>query len=95
MIQVASKFVARLSVLLLAAPLLPAQAQSLQDFLKQAFEERLRERPEMATLIGRHEYDNRWDDWSKTGRDRVRTQTERLLSQLDRFSKMKLSGGTG
>jgi uncharacterized protein (DUF885 family) len=59
--------------------------------LHQGFEEYLRQTPEMATSMGRHEYDDRWSDWSKGGRDRRRDLLERLLSRLNEFSKTQLS----
>ncbi|PYX83423.1 MAG: hypothetical protein DMG68_22250, partial [Acidobacteria bacterium] len=33
--------------------------------LSQYFEEKLADDPEFATSIGRHDYDDRWTDWSK------------------------------
>ena len=41
----------------------------IQDFFKSYFEEQLKDEPENATGVGRHEYDDRWADLSKTGRD--------------------------
>jgi len=71
---------------LLLAPL-AGRAQSgseaLQKFFAQAFEERLREEPELATSIGRNDYDDRWNDWSKAGRDERRAHLEQRLKQLE------------
>ena len=39
----------------------------LAKFFAQYFEERLRDEPEFATNVGRHEYDDRWSDLSKAG----------------------------
>ena len=36
-----------------------------QSFFKDTFEQMLRNDPEYATGVGRHEYDDRWTDWSK------------------------------
>src|SRR5579871_4666361 len=80
-----------LVLLTMAAGLIPAPAQTLSEFLKQTFEERLRERPEQATSVGRHDYDDRWTDWSKAGRDRRQTQTQGYLSALARFAQTNLS----
>jgi uncharacterized protein (DUF885 family) len=43
----------------------------------------LRDNPEAATAAGRHEYDDRWTDWSKAARDRRRQFFEQRLAQLD------------
>ncbi|MBS0393655.1 MAG: DUF885 domain-containing protein [Proteobacteria bacterium] len=56
-------------------------AASLQVFFHDAFEERLRDSPEMATAIGRHDYDDRWNDWSVTGRAVARRHLEQRLRQ--------------
>src|SRR5436309_6882624 len=50
--------------------------------LFRSFEQMLRDNPEFATGVGRHEYDDRWTDWSKAGRDRRRRFFEQRLSQL-------------
>ena len=77
-------------VLLLAACLIaarveaasPAQtAQTAQAFFTDAFEEHLRDSPETATAVGRHDYDDRWADWSPAGRDRVQQHLEARLRQ--------------
>ena len=60
-----------------------APAQSIQDFFRQAFEERLRDEPEFATGVGHHEYDDRWTDWSKGARDERRRFFEEHLAQLN------------
>ena len=66
-----------LAVVLVAGLLIPnlsAQSSSadLSKFFAAYFEERLRDSPEFATNVGRHEYDDRWSDFSKAGRDRRR-----------------------
>jgi len=68
-----------------------APAQSIQDFFRQAFEERLRDEPEFATSIGRHEFDDRWNDWSKAGRDQRRAHMEQRRQRLNSFSLPGLS----
>src|SRR5437868_1128038 len=64
-----------------------AQASSaeLSKFFAQYFEERLRDEPEFATSIGRHEYDDRWADLSKQGRERRRAHLQQRLDQLQKF----------
>jgi len=34
----------------------------IQDFFKSYFEENLKDEPENATGVGRHDYDDRWSD---------------------------------
>jgi hypothetical protein len=63
------------------APL--AQSQSSADFFKDTFERMLRNDPEYATGVGRHEYDDRWTDWSKIARDERRRFFEQRLAQLN------------
>jgi uncharacterized protein (DUF885 family) len=66
-----------------------ASAQSsspeLAKFFADYFEERLRDSPEFATNVGRHEYDDRWTDYSKEGRDRRRAHLEQALATDERF----------
>jgi uncharacterized protein (DUF885 family) len=79
--------VRRIAVLCIAlcvcavAPL--AQSQSSAGFYKDTFEQMLRNDPEYATGVGRHEYDDRWTDWSKRGRDERRRFFEQHLAQLN------------
>ena len=72
---------------------IPSQGQTPADlsrFLADTFQERLRDRPEYATGTGHHEYDDRWTDWSKAGRDLRRSHTQRALDQLNRFAEANL-----
>lgn len=78
-----------LLVILFFAALAPAQ--SIQDFFRQAFEERLRDEPEFATGVGHHEYDDRWNDWSKAGRDQRRAHMQQRQQRLNFFSLSSLS----
>ena len=68
----------------------PAHAQpsspQLSKFFTDYFEERLRDEPEFATTVGRHEYDDRWSDLSKAGRDRHRAHLQARFDQLSKFS---------
>jgi len=81
----------RLSWILLAAFATAAPAQNIQDFFRQSFEERLRIEPETATGVGRYEYDDRWTDWSKTGREQRRSLFEQQLQKLRTFPQASLS----
>ena len=69
-----------------------AWEQSLGDFFKETFEERLRDDPEFATTVGRHDYNDRWTDRSATGRTQRRAHLERRLEQLNGFPAASLSG---
>jgi uncharacterized protein (DUF885 family) len=60
----------------------PAESP-LQTFFKQAYEEQLRENPEMATNEGRHEYDDRWTDWSTAGRAERHQHAEARIKRLE------------
>lgn len=84
------------AVVVLAAGLVPAAwAQSsspeLAKFFSQYFEERLRDEPEFATTIGRHEYDDRWSDLSKAGRDQRRTHLQSRYEEAQKWPTEKLS----
>lgn len=69
-----------------------ARAQSMDAFLKETFEQELRDDPEYAAFIcGRHDYDDRWTDWSKAGREERRQFLERRLSMLNGFAASTLS----
>src|ERR1035438_4958166 len=82
----------------LVAPLSMAQASSSQSsaqssspelskFFAQYFEdERLRDSPEFATNVGRHEYDNRWTDLSKAGRELRRARLEQAQTTVEKYS---------
>jgi len=81
-----------LFALFLCAPLFAQNSPSgIQNFFAQVFEERLRDEPEFATAIGRHEYDDRWTDWSKAGRAQRRAHLEQNLQRLKSFSVASLS----
>jgi uncharacterized protein (DUF885 family) len=77
----------------LIAPLAAAQTSSgdLSKFFAQYFEERLRDEPEFATTIGRHEYDDRWADLSKQGREQRRGHLQQRFDQLQKFPVQGLS----
>lgn len=81
----------RITLFLLVFPAQLAWSQSIQTFFKETFEQRLRDDPEFATYIGRHDYDDRWTAWSKTGREERRQFLERRLSMLNGFAASTLS----
>ncbi len=46
-----------------------SNTQAVNSFFKDTFEQMLRNDPQFATSIGRHDYDDRWTDYSKAGRN--------------------------
>ena len=66
-------------------------ADKLHAFFKDTFEEELRDQPELATSIGRHDYDDRWNDWSKGGRAQHLSHLRGWLQELGSFSLDGLS----
>jgi len=63
----------------------------LAKFFADYFEERLRDSPEFATNVGRHEYDDRWTDLSKEGRERRRAHLEQALATDEKFLAQQAS----
>ncbi len=57
-------------------------AKPANSFFKDTFEQMLRDNPEYATGVGRHEFDDRWTDWSKAGRDRRKAFFGERLARL-------------
>ena len=81
-----------LAVLFLALPArTPAQSPSIQDFFKSYFEESLKEDPEYATNVGRHEYDDRWTDLSRAGREARIAHLRARLADLGNYRLESLS----
>jgi len=81
----------RLSLLLLVVLARPALAQSIDSLFKETFEQMLRADPEFATAIGRHDYDNRWTDWSKAARAQRRQFFEQRLAAFGNVPAASLS----
>ncbi len=81
---------------LLCFTLLPALsvAQTDADRLRKLFadydENRLRETPELATTLGRNEYNHLWTDWSLAAQERRRAESEKYLRELETFSTAKV-----
>jgi len=88
---------ARFAILLTCSLLLSvhSSAQSptvpIQDFFKSYFEENLKDEPENATGVGRHDYDDRWSDLSKAGRDAHLAHLRSRLADLNKYDFAKLS----
>ena len=64
---------------------------SIQDFFKSYFEETLKDDPEYATNVGRHEYDDRWTDLSKAGREARIAHMRSRLAELGKYDWGSLS----
>ena len=79
---------------LLAVPaFLRAQTphDAIQKYFKDYFDARLRDDPEFATNAGHYENADKWNDWSKAGRERRRASDEETLRGLDKFPLASLS----
>lgn len=64
------------------APAVGASSTSLHQQFAAYWEWRLAESPELATQVGRTEYNDRWRDWSKAARDRARVARNEFLQQM-------------
>jgi prolyl oligopeptidase len=64
------------------APAVGASVAALYELFTAYWEWRLANEPELATSIGRTEYNDRWRDWSKGARDRARVARQEFLQQL-------------
>ncbi len=69
-----------------AAPVAQSSSLELSRFFADYFEQRLRDSPEFATNVGHHEYDDRWSDLSRAGRDHHRVHLEQALASAEKFS---------
>ena len=59
-----------------------ASIESLQQLLVTYWDWRLANFPELATQLGRPEFNDRWRDWSKAARDRQRASRKEFLQQV-------------
>ncbi len=59
--------------------------ERLHALFDEYYEAHLRENPEEATSLGRNEYNDRWRDWSQSGRDRRLAAMRGFLSRLEAF----------
>ncbi len=64
------------------APAVGASSTSLHQQFAAYWEFRLAESPELATQVGRTDYNDRWRDWSKAARDRARVARGEFLQQM-------------
>lgn len=65
--------------------------RDVSKFFADYFEERLRDEPEFATTVGRHDYDDRWADVSKKGLEQHRAHLAARLEELQKFPTDGLS----
>jgi len=81
--------------LALAAGCVSLRAQAppapLQRFFADYWEDRLRESPELATQVGRTEYNHLWTDASKPAREAAQARRLRYLEQIRSFDARSLS----
>jgi len=63
----------------------------IQDFFKSYFEQTLKDDPEYATNVGRHDYDDRWTDLSKAGREARIAHMRSWLAELGKYDWGSLS----
>jgi len=92
-ILTAARLASLLPLTLLFAAHSPAQAPPvpIQDFFKSYFEEALKDEPENATGVGRHDYDDRWSDLSKAGREAHLAHLRSRLAGLNKYDSSTLS----
>jgi uncharacterized protein (DUF885 family) len=64
------------------APAVGASTAALYELFTSYWEWRLANEPELATSVGRPEYNDRWRDWSKAARERARARRQEFLQQL-------------
>jgi uncharacterized protein (DUF885 family) len=75
--------VAAIGAIAVSLGTLMAQGPTAADFFKDTFDAIRRANPEFATSTGDHEFDDRWTDWSKEGRDSRRQFFASRLAQLN------------
>src|SRR6187549_1597061 len=64
------------------APAVGASMSSLHSLFVTYWDWKLATQPELATRVGRAEFNDRWRDLSKAGRDRVRARRKEFLQEL-------------
>lgn len=72
------------------APQAQTPHEAIQKYFKDYFDGRLRDEPEFATGTGHYENADRWNDWSKAGREHRRASAEETLRGLDKFQLASL-----
>ncbi len=79
-------------VLVLCLPML-AQTRNdeLHELFENYYEDYLRQNPEVATSVGRTEYNDRWRDWSRPARQQWTERVKLYRSQLDGYDPEALN----
>jgi uncharacterized protein (DUF885 family) len=77
--------------------LIPAQSvgqtsDAAQKLFKHYFETKLQDEPEFATTTGHYENADKWNDWSKAGRELRRKHAEETLGDLEKLPAQEISG---
>src|SRR5688572_23226802 len=65
--------------------------EPLHQLFKEYYEDRLREAPELATMRGRTEYNDRWTDWSRAGVERRAKKRQEFLDRIGPYFNAQLS----
>jgi len=68
-------------------------SDAAQKIFKHYFETKLQDEPEFATTTGHYENADKWNDWSKAGRELRRKHAEETLSELGKLPAQEISGG--
>ncbi|MFN3325276.1 MAG: DUF885 domain-containing protein [Bryobacteraceae bacterium] len=86
------RYILQLALVLAALPA-PAQEPNaaLHRLFHDYYEDLLRHSPELATSVGRREYNDRWSDLSASGRAAWRSTVEQYRQRLDRFRGTRLN----
>ena len=63
-----------------------------KTIFKHYFETKLQDEPEFATTTGHYENADKWNDWSKAGRELRRKHAEETLSELGKLPAQEISG---
>ncbi len=88
---VVALLIVRLLPNLVAQTPAPDPEPGLAKFFTAYFEEKLRDEPEFATTVGRHEYDDRWADVSQHGLESHRAHLAARLEELQKLPIERLS----
>lgn len=76
----------------LATGVVHSQARSpLDQLFADYYEDTLKWAPERATSLGRNDYNDRWSDWSKEGRDRIQAARRQYLARLQPLETGRLT----
>jgi uncharacterized protein (DUF885 family) len=77
--------------LLAVLPVRAASHDEVQGLFRHYFETKLADEPEFATATGHYDNSDKWDDWSKAGRELRKKHSEETLAELKKISADGLS----